>query len=109
VSKHTIEICALGVDNPTLVQEGDTVVWHAESSGAGAVEKATITFTASAPFKESLSSPITISSGQNSSTYTVSGKSGKYPYNVVVPQCGTFSCDIQVVPPGARIVSTGPM
>lgn len=108
---HTIEITTMGVDNPTLVQAHDTVKWLAvNSSVVGGVRSATITFTDSAPFTKSVGGTITLSSGNESSTYTVSttAKSGKYAYKVVVDGGAyTFSCDIQVVSGDAVIISSG--
>jgi hypothetical protein len=112
-TKQTIEITTMGVDNPTLVQPQDSVQWLAvnEANVVGGVRSATITFTGSQPFTKSLGGTVSLSGGQESSTYTVSNeaKSGKYAYKVVVDGGAyTFECDIQVVPGDAVIVSSGP-
>ena len=111
---HTIEITTEGVDNPTLVYAHDTVKWLAVgTSVVGGVKSATITFTGSAPFTTSLGGTITLSSGKESSTYTVSttAKTGKYAYTVVANQGNgvkyTFSCDIQVLSGDTVIISSG--
>jgi len=108
---HTIEITTMGVDNPTLVQAHDTVKWLAVAdSVVGGVRSATITFTGSAPFTTSLGGTITLSSGKESSTYTVSttAKTGKYAYKVVVDGGAyTFSCEIQMVSSDAVIITDG--
>lgn len=108
----TIEITTEGVDNPTLVQAQDTVKWLAvnEADVVGGVKKATITFTGSEPFTESLGGTLTLTGGSESSSYTVKNeaKAGKYPYTVVVDGGAyTFSCDIQVVSTDAVIVTAG--
>ena len=105
----TIEITTEGVDNPTLVQAHDTVKWQAVATDVvGGVRQATITFTGSEPFTESLGGTLTLTGGNESSTYTVSttAKAGKYPYTVVVDGGEyTFSCDIQVVESDAVIIT----
>jgi hypothetical protein len=111
---HTIEITTEGVDNPTLVYPHDTVKWLAVgTSVVGGVKSATITFTGSVPFTESLSGTLTLSGGKESSTYTVSTtkQPGKYPYTVVANQGNgvkyTFSCDIQVLSGDTVVISSG--
>jgi plastocyanin len=104
----TVQISIDGVVyDSTLVQAHDTVKWLANG-----VEKATITFTGSEPFTESLGGTLTLTGDSESSTYTVStaARAGKYPYTVVVNGgAHTFSCDVQVVSSDAGIATaTGP-
>ncbi|HLJ86219.1 MAG TPA: hypothetical protein VKZ53_05310 [Candidatus Angelobacter sp.] len=109
-TKQTVAITSLGVGNPTVVQIQDTVVWQVEDS---LIKTATITFTGSDPFNQSVSSSITLSNGQKSSGYVVrnAAENGAYPYTVVESLVNggisSFSCNIKVVADGTKLPGTG--
>jgi hypothetical protein len=106
---HVIAVTSIGVDNPVDVAIQDTVQWFCEEATS-----ASITFPQSGktgPFaqaKYGLGGTVNLTTGQKSSTYTVSNETspGTYPYEVIVKSgnsTSSYSCSIVVVQDGVSI------
>ncbi|HLJ27554.1 MAG TPA: hypothetical protein VKY85_12660 [Candidatus Angelobacter sp.] len=108
-ASHVITVTSIGVENPVDVAIEDTVQWFCEDATS-----ASITFPQSGktgPFaqaKYGLGGTVNLTTGQKSSTYTVSSEisPGTYPYEVTVKSGNatlSYSCSIVVVQGGVSI------